>query len=264
MTSQIPALCAKAGSRSPAWRGVARPGEAGRGKARQGKVWERPPDRRGPFLFGKWKADLMLALAATLLTGTPAAAALITRTGNDIFLSGVIERGDDKAFAEIANGDTAVVHLDSIGGNLLASLRIGEIIRSKRYGTVVPANGQCASGCAFIWVSGVRRELGKGAWLLVHCARRPNESTCDPSSEAPILSYLLGMGAPQKMLEAEKRAYSAGPVAQFLCLPIPKVSSQRRASQRTMRWRAMTPCPCQGRGRFYAPPRRSSNAKHAP
>src|SRR5262249_8293722 len=60
----------------------------------------------------------------------------------------------------------------------------------------------------------VRRELGKGAWLLVHCARRPNASTCDPRSEAPILSYLLGMGAPQKMLEAEKRAYSAGPVAQ--------------------------------------------------
>jgi hypothetical protein len=131
----------------------------------------------------------------------------------------MIQQGDDTAFAEVANGDNITVHLDSPGGNLGASLRIGQLIRSKQYGTVVPAGAVCASGCAFVWVSGVRRELGKGAWLLVHCARRPNESTCDPSSEAPILSYLLGMGAPQKMLEAEKRAYSAGPVAQFLVPP---------------------------------------------
>jgi len=80
-----------------------------------------------------------------------------------------IEQGDDKAFAEIANGDTAVVHLDSIGGNLLASLRIGGIIRSKRYGTVVPANGVPGSHLSW-WrpdcVAGVgglevRRETGK-------------------------------------------------------------------------------------------------------
>src|SRR6516162_3454654 len=34
-------------------------------------------------------APVWASLAATLLIGTPAAAALITRTGNDIFLSGV-------------------------------------------------------------------------------------------------------------------------------------------------------------------------------
>jgi hypothetical protein len=83
----------------------------------------------------------------------------------------------------------------------------------------VPAGAVCASGCAFVWVSGVRRELGKGAWLLVHCARRPNELACDQSIEAPVLSYLQRMGAPQKMAEAERRAYAVWPVAQFLVPP---------------------------------------------
>jgi hypothetical protein len=58
------------------------------------------------------------------------------------FVTGMIQQGDDTAFAEVANGDNITVHLDSPGGNLGASLRIGQLIRSKQYGTVVPAGAR--------------------------------------------------------------------------------------------------------------------------
>src|SRR5262249_23326968 len=62
-----------------------------------------------------------------------------------VFVSGVIERDDAKRFASlVAPLPQAIVALASPGGNLLASIQIGEIIRIKNFMTVVPPKMVCA------------------------------------------------------------------------------------------------------------------------
>ena len=43
------------------------------------------------------------------------------------------------------------------GGNLVAEINIGRIIRAKGYETFVANGRQCASACGLIWLAGVRR-----------------------------------------------------------------------------------------------------------
>ena len=85
------------------------------------------------------------ALVAVYLGATPAAAAEIMRRPQAngpavITIDGVIERGDDKKFIEIARGvNQAIIVLNSIGGYNTAAMKIGSLIRVRNYDTSLKA-----------------------------------------------------------------------------------------------------------------------------
>ena len=88
-----------------------------------------------------------------------------------IIINGELEYGDEKKFyMETASIDRAVIFLNSPGGNVLAAMEIGRIIRLKHYTTSVIAKDLCASACALIWLAGENRFLEDGAALGFHAA----------------------------------------------------------------------------------------------
>jgi len=62
------------------------------------------------------------------------------------------------------------VEFRSKGGRLLAGLRIGGLIRTKKFATVVPDGAQCASACALAWLGGTRRFVGEHSSVGFHAA----------------------------------------------------------------------------------------------
>src|SRR5260370_4739196 len=59
----------------------------------------------------------------------------------------------------------AIVLFESDGGSVVAGIQIGEIIRLKNFGTLVPNETRCASACAIAWLGGTRRFMGPGGEL---------------------------------------------------------------------------------------------------
>lgn len=132
---------------------------------------------------------MVAALAAGLLTAGPRAAAMSFARVADravcgaqacIAASGPIEAQSDRQFADFLKaervGRGAVVVFDSDGGDLLASLRLGNRIRAAGLATRVAATaggvlrpgGECASACAYAFLGGAVRTLGPGARIGVH------------------------------------------------------------------------------------------------
>jgi hypothetical protein len=64
----------------------------------------------------------------------------------------------------------ATVEFSSKGGSLLAGIRIGALIRAKKFSSVVPDGAQCASACAVAWLGGTRRFVGEYASVGFHTA----------------------------------------------------------------------------------------------
>lgn len=105
-----------------------------------------------------------------------------------IEVSGDLEKGDDNLFAaRTSNVTRAVVTFRSDGGSLLAGIGIGELIRSKGFSTLVPANARCASACALAWLGGTRRYMSPDARLGVHAAYNRTSG-----SETGVGNALLG------------------------------------------------------------------------
>src|SRR5262245_60670158 len=127
-------------------------------------------ERTGSYSRGTNMIRTAIAVLALMLVSAPTEAAKIVRAGDEIFIIGAIQQGDDTTFNDLAVGDKLTVYLSSTGGHLTPALRIGEIIRAKQYTTVVPNGASCNSSCAFIWVGGVLRKMGSGASLAMHCA----------------------------------------------------------------------------------------------
>lgn len=99
-----------------------------------------------------------------------------------ILASGKIDENTAKDFeAFLASHKTArgtIVILDSEGGDLMQSLKLGGAIREAGLATTVRgydrasgqfrSGGACASACAYAFLGGVRRSLGEGARIGVH------------------------------------------------------------------------------------------------
>jgi hypothetical protein len=88
-----------------------------------------------------------------------------------VFINGLFEYGDDKPFLEnvmpLTNG---IVVLNSPGGNVIAAIEIGKIIRLKGFNTVVLNDDLCASACALTWLAGNERFLDSGASVGFHAS----------------------------------------------------------------------------------------------
>ncbi|WP_370157751.1 hypothetical protein [Bradyrhizobium yuanmingense] len=104
-----------------------------------------------------------------------------------IELSGDIEKGDADLFAErTTKVSKAVVALRSDGGSLIAGIGMGELVRSKGFATLVPANARCASACALVWLGGTRRYMSPEARIGFHAAYDGN------GNETGIGNAILG------------------------------------------------------------------------
>ena len=103
----------------------------------------------------------------------PGAALEISRlvgcVGGDVLrLRGPIEHGDYAKFRSYFGNSRRIVGLDlhSGGGSLYEGVRIAALARQKRLATFVAK--ECDSACAFIFLLGTKRYIGKDAKIGVH------------------------------------------------------------------------------------------------
>jgi hypothetical protein len=90
-----------------------------------------------------------------------------------VIIDGDIKPDDDKKFEALIkknNVKTAVVALNSPGGNLLAGIMIGKSIRERGYTTIVPGFATCMSACAAIWLAGSTRQVEAKSRIGFHAA----------------------------------------------------------------------------------------------
>ena len=172
-------------------------------------------------------------VAATFIApavATPAAAAEFTRRPQAnspyvITISGFIEQGDDKKFAELTWGlNDAIVVLNSRGGYNSAATNIGLRIRSHNYETRVRSGAICSSACTLIWLAGTYRHLDPKTRLGFHSAREKRETPArfeEGNSQAKAWGLLNDRSAKQQALptpqthqataKAEEPPIAAGP-----------------------------------------------------
>jgi hypothetical protein len=94
------------------------------------------------------------------------------------------------------------VALLSDGGSLFAGIRIGAMIRTKKFTTVVPDGARCASACAVAWLGGARRVLGKEARVGFHAAyilKAGGPAESGPGN-AILGAYLSQLGLSEKAI----------------------------------------------------------------
>jgi hypothetical protein len=99
-----------------------------------------------------------------------------------VLATGEIGEQSGEAFAAFLHANRidrgALVILNSPGGDLMASLKMGNEIRGAGLATMVAAfdksagrfadDGACASACAYVFLGGVERSVGAGAKIGVH------------------------------------------------------------------------------------------------
>jgi len=122
------------------------------------------------------------ALAGALMAPTAASAAKFYANKIDcgsypncyvLTLDGGIEQGDDVKFDQFLKQNSvnsAVLALNSPGGNLAAGLAIGRRVHESGYATIVPDNMMCGSVCAAIWLAGVPRQYQGKSRIGFHSA----------------------------------------------------------------------------------------------
>lgn len=147
-----------------------------------------------------------LSLVATICASPVLGAEIATerRDGVDwIHLRGKIEAGDAMHFQRLAiKTESATVVLESHGGALEPALKIGEIIRLKEFGTVVPDGVTCVSSCALIWVAGSSRSLGQNSRVGFHASYTLQDGRHQETGlgNALIGRYLTLLNMPQKAI----------------------------------------------------------------
>jgi hypothetical protein len=143
-----------------------------------------------------------ILLAAALSAATAAHAATITmhpafyKDAAMIFIEGDLAFGDEKQFAEIAQGaGHAVVEFNSGGGNTLAGIGIGETIHRLGDHTLVTENMMCASACALAWLGGTKRFAEPIAHIGMHAAvGSATPGTPNSAGDAIVGAYLRDLG----------------------------------------------------------------------
>lgn len=142
---------------------------------------------------------LCLALVCFATSGEAATFAVSDdENGNrSVSLKGEIVAGDDLKFAPVVeNREHVTVYLASNGGDTLAAMAIGRLIRSNKFATNVPSGALCTSACGLIWIAGDQRTLSAGARVGFHGAfRRVNgKRIVSAEGNALVGAYIAEMG----------------------------------------------------------------------
>lgn len=145
-----------------------------------------------------------ILVAGVALASEARAADIFTNFSPDgacaMTFKGDINAGDDKLFdaltPDCAGGG---VLLKSDGGDLLAGLRIGELIREKGLETAVAFDARCASACALAWLGGTKRYMSTSSQIGFHAAYTVNGKVASESGvgNALVGAYLTTMGLPK-------------------------------------------------------------------
>jgi hypothetical protein len=128
-----------------------------------------------------------------------------------IVIDGKFELGDVESFrAAVASLPAArtTVAFQSKGGRLLAGIRIGTLIREKKFATVVPDGGSCAAACAFAWLGGTRRFVGQDAHVGFQAAYvlKSDVPTESGPGNAILGAYLNQLGLSERAILYVTRA----------------------------------------------------------
>jgi ATP-dependent protease ClpP protease subunit len=103
----------------------------------------------------------------------------------ELLISGTITQQDAKAFQEVSaelERNDFYVYLDSKGGDVLAAMQIGRLIRKYEGFTQIQWSRKCYSSCALIFIAGVSRVISAtGGELGLH---RPYLASAPQSREA--------------------------------------------------------------------------------
>jgi ATP-dependent protease ClpP protease subunit len=114
-----------------------------------------------------------------------------------IVVYGVLNIDDIKTFqTKSSTSQKAIVIFAGPGGNLLAGLQIGEMIRLKNFETAVLKDDICASACALAWLGGARRLMGEKAKIGFHAARNNESGDVSGMGNAIVGAYLNKIGLP--------------------------------------------------------------------
>jgi hypothetical protein len=122
-----------------------------------------------------------------------------------VTIEGDLEFEDVAAFqAKTASlpSTKVTVEFRSKGGSLLAGIRIGSLIRAKKFPTVVPDGAQCASACALAWLGGIGRYVGEHSRVGFHAAyvNKASGPVESGSGNAILGAYLNQLGLSEKAI----------------------------------------------------------------
>jgi TPR repeat protein len=140
---------------------------------------------------------------ALLVSTTAVHAADVTPMGADtqgtLFfkISGDLAKGDAEKFLTATDGvPTAVILLQSDGGDLQTGLDIGSLVRMRGYGTAVMDGESCYSSCALAWLGGTKRIVGVDSQVSFHAAYVLEDGNARESGvgNALVGAYLSKLG----------------------------------------------------------------------
>jgi hypothetical protein len=144
-------------------------------------------------------------LASTVVEAAQIAVKPLDNGSTLVAIEGEFDLADIDAFrikTESLPVGRARVEFSSNGGSLLAGIRIGSLIRTKKFNTVVPDGAQCASACALAWLGGTRRLIGENARVGFHAAYIVKTGALSESGlgNAILGAYLNQLGLSEKAI----------------------------------------------------------------
>jgi len=150
----------------------------------------------------------VIVLCSLALTAADAAQIAVKPLDNGstlVAIEGELDLADIEAFrvkTEALPAARATVEFSSKGGSLLAGIRVGALIRAKKFNTVVPDGAQCASACALAWLGGARRFVGEYASVGFHTAyiQKTGGMTESGPGNAILGAYLNQLGLSEKAI----------------------------------------------------------------
>ena len=151
-----------------------------------------------------WRWLWILAVSWLCMTVTPAQSAQIEVIDEAdglrlILLTGEITSDDPARFGRaILGAEKVVVALSSPGGNLLAGIQLGRVIRIRGYRTLVPGGSRCASACALAWLAGTPRHLQPNSLIGFHAAYDRRDMQVSSVGNALTGHYLAEIGLPSR------------------------------------------------------------------
>jgi hypothetical protein len=167
--------------------------------------------------------SLILLLCAS--TGSQAADIDVRRLDNGttlIVIDGKFELSDVESFRDkiaFLPAGKATVAFESKGGRLLSGIRIGSMIRDKKFSTVVADSGSCVAACALAWLGGAKRFVGQGARVGFQAAYilKSDVPTESGPGNAILGAYLNQLGLSERAILYVTRASPTS--MQWLTMP---------------------------------------------
>ena len=126
---------------------------------------------------------VVAALATTWLASPATAATFTTLSDRSMVINGRINAGDEarflSSFSILRSGAPIEVYLRSLGGSILAAMKIADVVRKAGLTTRVPYRATCASACVLVFAAGVNRVADVESTIAVHSAGMPGQADVD-------------------------------------------------------------------------------------